>query len=180
MIFRLQKSKYYDYTFRRGKQLKGVISINQHKNSTNRNYNRTIRLNRVFINSKLKTSGLSSGLYPFIMELAERNGLSLHELSNSVCVDSSYTTRALDKLIKLKYVEKKTNQLDLRALEISLTDKGKKLNGKIKTIIDEWNGIIFNNLTEEELKTYEAITNKIHANASDYFVHNGKKYGDND
>lgn len=162
------------------KQSKGVIDINNHKNSTNRNYNRTIRLNRVFVNTRLKTAGLSSGLYPFIMELAEKDGLSLHKLSNSACVDSSYTTRALDKLIKLKYVEKKTNQADLRALEIFLTEKGRKVASKIRAIIDEWNEVIFDNLTEEELKSYEAITNKIHANASEYFIRNGKKYGDND
>ncbi len=146
---------------------------------TNRIFNRLTRLNRVFVNEKLKESGLSSGLYPFIIELAEKDGISLHELSSAVCVDSSYTTRALDKLIKLKYVEKKTNQADLRSLEIYLTDKGKKVSEKIKAILAEWADIVTSTLTTEEVESYRMIIDKVHAKAMDYFNSKNKKYATN-
>jgi len=152
--------------------------MNNSRNETNRSYSRIVRLNRIFINSGLKTVGLSSGTYPFIMELYEKNGLSLNELSSSVCVDSSYTTRTLDKLIRLKLVEKKTNQKDLRALQIYLTEKGKKTVAKIKDLLDQWTNIIFEDFTEEEVASYAKLLDKAHANASKYFI-NSDKYADN-
>ena len=68
--------------------------------------NKVVRMAQAFINCRLKNLGLSSGLFYFILELVEHDGLSMRELSRAVMVDNGYTTRAVRMLEDRGYVRK--------------------------------------------------------------------------
>jgi DNA-binding MarR family transcriptional regulator len=128
---------------------------------------------QTFINGKLKAYGLSSGLFYFILELLEQDGLSMQDLSKAVYVDNAHTTRAVNKLIQLGYVTKEVDPGDLRFYRVYLTEKGKKISVTIKSVLVEWANLVTMNVTEEELRILYGVFDKYYANAREYMV-NGK------
>jgi DNA-binding MarR family transcriptional regulator len=145
----------------------GIIIINP-----NLKINKVVRMAQAFINDKLKEIGLSSGLFYFILELLENDGLPMQELSRAVLVDNAYTTRAVNRLIELGYVDKKVDPNDSRSFRVYLTAQGTESSGKIKEVLTEWANLITANVTQEELGVVYNVFDKYYFNARIYFKSN--------
>ncbi|MEI9908692.1 MAG: hypothetical protein WDO71_02900 [Bacteroidota bacterium] len=72
----------------------------------------------------------------------------------------SDTSRIVDRLITKGLVKKGTCKMDRRLVDITITDKGKKLLEKLDTRQDEMDNII-NNLTPKEAITLSDLLDKI-------------------
>jgi DNA-binding MarR family transcriptional regulator len=131
--------------------------------------NKVVRMAQAFINDQLKGFGLSSGLFYFILELLENNGLTMQELSRAVLVDNGHTTRAVNRLIELGYVTKKVDANDARSYRVFLTDKGEEISGVIKKVLLEWVNLITANVSEVELGIVYSVFDQYYANAQVYF-----------
>ena len=91
------------------------------------------------------------------------SGISQAELAKKLNIDISTLSRNLDKLVKLKLVDKKSSLSDKRSFIISLTDGGKQIYNKFNDIISEELGkrgkeILFHVVSNPEfLKEGDAI-----------------------
>lgn len=133
---------------------------------------RVFRLGQNFMNEKAKEYGLSSGLFFYILELTEKDGLTLQELSQAVAVDNARTTRMVNKLVDLGYVSKIPNPLDSRSSQVFLTGRGRELSVVINNILAEWKEIIMRNISEKELISVNSVFDKFYDNANS--IHNSK------
>lgn len=123
----------------------------------------------MFINERLKDTELSRGLFFYILELSNQDGLSLHDLSRTVFVDKANTTRAVARLSELGYIVKIDNELDLRSSKIYLTQRGKDAAIFIENIFIEWRNLISEGLTVEEKKAVLDVSHKLYENAYQYY-----------
>lgn len=114
----------------------------------------------------LKPYNLSYGLYPFLLELWEEEGINLEKLSRKIMVDKALSTRAIQKLIQLGYLEKVTDEQDLRAYRLFLTEAGKKIVPDVKEKIHQWNEGITMDLNKEEKDVLNTFLDKILERAS--------------
>lgn len=140
----------------------------------NVNINKVFQLGQSFINEKLKEYNLSSGLFYFLLELANKGEMSMQELSKSVNVDNGYTTRSISKLVDLGYVKKTANPKDSRSSIVQLTEKGELVSEEVKNVMLEWINIISKDVDKKELETVNAVFDKFLLNAKNY-LDNGLK-----
>ncbi|WP_017220537.1 MarR family winged helix-turn-helix transcriptional regulator [Moritella dasanensis] len=84
--------------------------------------------------TELKKHGLSLALWPTLMCLWEEEGVTQREIALKSKVESSTTTRTLDKLVALELVERRDDPNSRRSFRIYLTDAGRALKEELLPI----------------------------------------------
>ncbi len=72
----------------------------------------------------------------------------------------SDTSRIVDRLVIKGMVKKIVNKIDKRLVDVSITDKGKKLLAKLDEKSEEMDAI-FNNLSKPEINTFNTLLDKL-------------------
>ncbi|WP_409022182.1 MarR family winged helix-turn-helix transcriptional regulator [Dellaglioa sp. P0083] len=121
-------------------------------------YNRMIRLR---INDTLKEFELSESNFFYVLLVCESPGVSQDELIQNIYRDHSVVTRAISKLIKDGWLEKKMSSADKRRTELYPTAKAinnyQDIFDRITVVNDESISV----LSEEEIKQFEHILEKV-------------------
>jgi len=68
--------------------------------------------------------------------------------------------------MKQGYIERKVNEKDHRKYLLFSTNKGEELSKYILDLFKVWNSEITKDLTEEEMKIFKTIANKIISNSN--------------
>jgi len=113
--------------------------------------NRMITTRQVFLNTRLKKLGLSSGHFSFLVEIIHHQKLTQNELSRKLMVDTALTSRNIKKLVSLGYVRKEDDPSDRRLNYIVLTDRGQEISQEILKLNEEWYGIVSKGIPSEEV-----------------------------
>ncbi len=114
--------------------------------------NRLITVRRAFLNSRLKSLGLSSSLFSFLVEITQHERLTQKELSRLLQVDPALTTRNIRKLIDLGYVVRVEDEDDRRYNYISLSTRGREISRDIIKLNYEWFELVSKDTPREELE----------------------------
>lgn len=125
-----------------------------------------------YTNEVFKKYSLGSGTYPYLMILYNKEGISQNQISKELAVDKALSARVIKKLIDLGYVRKETNSKDSRAYCLYLTDKAKLIIPFMKEELAKWNGIMTQNLTEEEKDDITDLLSKVLGNIKIYRLEN--------
>ena len=91
--------------------------------------------------------------------------LSTLQIRQRMLDKMSDTSRIVDRLVKKGLVKKGICKMDRRLVDVTITDKGKKLLEKIDQYSDQMDGIM-KNLTEDDARTLNELLDKIR-NAKD-------------
>ncbi|MCG9663154.1 MarR family transcriptional regulator [Vibrio mediterranei] len=110
---------------------------------------------------RLRENGLTLALWPTLMCLWEKEGVTQREIAEMSKVESSTTTRTLDKLEALELVERRADPESRRSFRIFLTDKGKALKEEVIHLPVEVNQALLAGLEEEEQRTLIATLQKL-------------------
>lgn len=86
--------------------------------------------------------------------------LSTLQIRQRMLDKMSDTSRIVDRLILKGLVKKNTSATDKRLVDVSITDKGKKLLIKLDGHQDEMDAVL-GNLTESEAKMFNKLLDKI-------------------
>ncbi|MCG9788203.1 MarR family transcriptional regulator [Vibrio mediterranei] len=110
---------------------------------------------------RLREKGLTLALWPTLMCLWEKEGVTQREIAQMSKVESSTTTRTLDKLEALELVERRADPESRRSFRIFLTGKGKALKEEVIHLPVEVNQALLAGLEEEEQRTLIATLQKL-------------------
>lgn len=110
---------------------------------------------------RLREKGLTLALWPTLMCLWEKEGVTQREIAQMSKVESSTTTRTLDKLEALELVERRADPESRRSFRIFLTDKGKALKEEVIHLPVEVNQTLLAGLEEEEQRALIATLQKL-------------------
>ncbi len=115
-----------------------------------------------YINEIVKEEGLSFGLHPLLIKIYKNEGINQEQLAEAFHLNESTITRNLKKLEDKGFIERIK---DKRKKIIKVTPKGEKSAQKVMDYDEKWDGIIKENLTEEEydnfLKTLRKISEEL-------------------
>ena len=125
------------------------------------------RLGLVYASLNLKDIDLSSGLVYFMIELSQHEWLNMSDLSSAVGVDNAYTTRAVEKLSALGYINKIQDEQDRRAFRVSLTASGWQIAERVNETLKQWVEIITAGVSPEEIGTVNRVFDKFYQNSLD-------------
>jgi len=119
-----------------------------------------------YLKHKLKNIELQKEEVHFLHYICENKSVEQNTLSQNFHVDKSTTTRRIKKLMKQGYIERKVNEKDHRKYLLFSTNKGEELSKYILDLFKVWNSEITKDLTEEEMKIFKTIVNKIISNSN--------------
>ncbi|MGD8110846.1 MarR family winged helix-turn-helix transcriptional regulator [Vibrio sp. TRT 21S02] len=111
--------------------------------------------------SELKKHGLTIALWPTMMCLWEEEGVTQKDIAIKSKVESSTTTRTLDKLEKLGLVIRQDDPNSRRSFRIFLTDEGKQLKDVLLPIPVAVNKELMSSLEPDEQKQMIALLQKM-------------------
>lgn len=111
--------------------------------------------------NELKKHGLSIALWPTLMCLWEEEGITQRDIALKSKVESSTTTRTLDKLVKLELVERHEDPNSRRSFRIYLTDKGRALKDVLLPVPVAVNAAVLSSLDEDEQKMLIKLLQKM-------------------
>lgn len=100
--------------------------------------------------TELKKHGLSLALWPTLMCLWEEEGVTQRDIALKSKVESSTTTRTLDKLVALDLVERRDDPNSRRSFRIYLTEAGKALKTDLLPIPVAINADLLSSLEAQE------------------------------
>lgn len=114
---------------------------------------------------KLKKLGITMGQFPFVMKIAENDGISQEKLSGKLAISKSNTALIIKQLLDLKLIEREVDANDRRNFKLHITERGKSLLPEIQKVIDQCHENLLNTLSAAEKKTLLSMLEKVFENS---------------
>lgn len=111
------------------------------------------RANMARLEQQLKSYGIGSGQFLFLLGLYCKEGINQDELSRCLGFDKTTTTRALKKLEKDGFIYRKPDETDKRFKRAYITDKARNIKNEIQELSKEWNENLFKGFSKKEKET---------------------------
>ena len=123
------------------------------------------RQHTLFLKHHVEKYDITPGEHPIIMKLYHDSSKTQQEIAESFCITGGTVARTVRKLEEKKIIERTIDKNNRRQNLISLTEKGKKIAKEIKNIEKEWENIVCDFMSEEELDSFKKILHKITINS---------------
>lgn len=114
---------------------------------------------------ELKKLGISMGQFPFIMKIAENDGISQERLSEKLSISKSNTTLIIKQLMENGLIKREVNVDDRRNFKLHVTAKGAELIPEIGKVIDACHNKITAKLSAEEKNLLLQMLDKVYSNS---------------
>lgn len=114
---------------------------------------------------ELKKLGISMGQFPFIMKIAENDGISQERLSEKLSISKSNTTLIIKQLMENGLIKREVNVDDRRNFKLHVTAKGAELIPEIVKVIDACHNKITAKLSAEEKNLLLQMLDKVYSNS---------------
>jgi DNA-binding MarR family transcriptional regulator len=108
------------------------------------------RANMSRLEQQLKSYGIGSGQFLFLLGLYCTEGINQDELSTFLGFDKATTARALTKLEKEGFIYRKRDESDRRSKKLYITNKAQSIKTEIQKLSKEWNEKLFEGFSKEE------------------------------
>ena len=118
--------------------------------------------------NSLRHSGLLPPHYNYVIPICRNPGLSQEQLARRVYFDKYNVTRHLNKLEENGFVARRPSEADKRVMLVYPTQKMLDLLPQVQQCIEEWDTLIFEGLSPEELERFDATLTKITQRAQEY------------
>lgn len=128
-------------------------------------------------NIEFKELNLTRGQYLYLVRIKENPGIIPDNLSEMIKVDRTTASRAIRKLEKNGFIEKRSDSANKKIKRLFTTQKGDESADFIMRENEYSNEVALKGLTDEEIKTFSQLLSKIkHNTERDWdFVKKGNK-----
>ena len=126
-----------------------------------RNMNIIARCAAIYRTQQIELDGLMGVHHSYILVIVNHPGMSQDRLAKHLCLNKSNVTRHLAGLEKLGYVERRASEADKREMLVYPTQKMLDIYPEVLRVTREWNELISEGFTEEELEGFERLIEKM-------------------
>lgn len=133
------------------------------------------KIKRRFLCIKFRACGLSfsEGIVLLIIDYSGHG--NQYTISSMSGIDKFQTAKVLAAMEERGYIRREVNPENKREKLVCLTNQGKEAAETLSDIMEQWERIIFNGITEEEERALEQIMGKIVGNVREYERNLGKE-----
>lgn len=125
-----------------------------------------IKGHNTFFDEKLKGTGVSAAELPYIVRIyADNNKLTQRDLCNLFFVSEPVVARTLKNLEKKGFIIRNKDPKNRTRKLLSLTDSGIEISKRMFDINDEWEKLLFDNFTSDEIEIYKRLTKSLAVNS---------------
>lgn len=125
------------------------------------NFYRISRCTHRYFTRELRKLGVTMGQFPFIMSIAENDGISQEKLSNMLRIAKSTTADVIRQLMESGYVTRETDPADRRNFRLHVTEKACALVPRIQAVIDRCHAAITSDLSDSERAVLTSLTARV-------------------
>ena len=125
-----------------------------------------VRSSRIFSERKLKEYDLNFSEQIIIMYLSMNDNVSQDTISRHFMIDKGMIAKTLNKLEKKGFITRKQNPENKRENIISLSDHGIAIIDRMGSILSEWNEIVYDGISKEDIECVKRITKIMSENAT--------------
>lgn len=115
-------------------------------------------------NIEFKELDLTRGQYLYLVRIDENPGIIPDRLADLVKVDRTTASRAINKLVKQDFIEKKPDPDNRKIKRLFATEKGKEAADYIRRENRHSNRVSLEGLTQEEEKNLSVLLKKVKNN----------------
>lgn len=112
--------------------------------------------------------GLKACHGSYLQEICGRPGISQEQLAESICINKSNVARQAAALEESGFIERRSCGKDKRVMRLYPTEKALSLLPEIERIMNSWQDLLTQDLTEEEQLCLETMLQKMKQRASAY------------
>ena len=125
-----------------------------------------VKGHNTFFDEKLKGTGVSAAELPYIVRIyADNNKLTQRNLCNLFFVSEPVVARTLKNLEKKGFIIRNKDPKNRTRKLLSLTDSGIEISKRMFDINDEWEKLLFDNFTSDEIESYKSLTKALAVNS---------------
>lgn len=111
------------------------------------------------------TVDLSIEQFFVLREIATYDGINATELAATLAVNKSAITPKLKKLVEKGYIRRERNQLDKRAVVLTISEKGNNVyeecEKQLELLVNEWLEILGEKDSEQFFELFQKITKSV-------------------
>lgn len=100
-----------------------------------------------YFKARLAPYGVTPGQYGILKCLWDENGLTVKQLAERMCLDSSTITGLLDRMEQKGLIKRRPDPSDRRALSVILTPAGQQLEAPVSQAIIDANQAVMENIS---------------------------------
>lgn len=126
------------------------------------------RLAAQYKTDNLAPMGLKGFHSSYLSAVCMCPGISQDKLAQMICINKSNIARQAMILEEDGFIERKPSQSDKRVMELYPTEKTKNLMPQIQSVLRQWETLLTEDLTEEELNLLVSILQRVKQKASDW------------
>ena len=110
---------------------------------------------------ELKKLHITMGQFPFIMGIAENDGISQEKLSSEIMISKSTTAAIVQQLLNAGLITREVDEMDRRNFKLHATEKSLRLIPKIEEIIGRCHEVMTKGLTDIERDVLVNLVRKV-------------------
>ena len=122
------------------------------------------RFAMVFFKNRMAELGLYQSHHSVLITLYKNEGISQEKLSQLLKVDKATITRSIKKLVEDGFIERRQDKNDKRSYLLFVTPKGRAIEPDIRDMFREWNDIVLQGFTDEEVEQAMSFMERISQN----------------
>lgn len=110
---------------------------------------------------QLKNDDFIAVHHSYVLAVCNHPGMSQDKLAKHLCINKSNVTRHLAQLEKNGYVQRRASETDKREMLVYPTQKMLDVFPEVRRITDEWNDLLSEGISEEELAAFHRVLDKM-------------------
>ena len=127
--------------------------------------NNISRSQAIYRHNRISADDLQSCHYSFVLAICRMPGRSQEELAQELCLNKSTVARSLNSLEEKGYITRTPLPNDKRQFSVYPTEKMQAILPEIKKASDEWMKLLSGDISEDELKIFDSVLERMQARA---------------
>lgn len=132
------------------------------------NFEVIVRYWRNFTEKRLREFDLTFGEQIIIIFLSKNENVNQESISKRYMIDKGMVAKTLTRLEDKGFIKREQNPNNKRENIISLTEKSAYIMKYINTIFDDWNKILYGEMSKEDIDCVKRLTGKMAENVAKY------------
>lgn len=133
------------------------------------------RTHMIHLNHEMKDLNITSGQFPYLIYLSEKEGISQEDMASHYHIDKGTVARALKKLEKNGLILRKIDPEDRRKYVLYLTEKGREVVPKVLEIDAEWEKTMYYDFNDSEKELLFGKMKQLAMRSLNYINCNGEE-----
>lgn len=101
----------------------------------------------------IKKHKINATQFKVLLTLHQKDGVNQEYICEEMLLDKSAVTRIVRNLETEGYIRREKNEEDRRAYKLYLTEKGKNFYPEMRRLLEDWDAILEDCMTEKEIDT---------------------------